>query len=615
VEVQTLRILQLHSNFIEYEPIKKEIATAEKCEKERKRLEDLVVLFTCVEEGDDEATARKAVEEVKSYLQQLKVNKVLIYPYAHLSSNLAKPTTALKVVKAMEKYANETGIETYRTPFGWCKQFSISIKGHPLAEQSKAILPSELKEEKKPEWKIPKPEYLVLPLDGKAEQPEKYRFKKGEEDFRVLVEKEALKQEAAGGEEPRFVDLLKRFGFEWEPSSDSGHMRYGPKAALMVDLVGDYAWQSVNEFNIPSFSIKGTNLFNLEVPAIKEHADLFGERLYTIRTDDKEYILKYAACFQQFSMLKDWTVSYKQIPFGMFEIADSYRLEQSGECLLGFRLRRFYMPDYHIFCNDQKQAKEVSIRVHEKIHEKVRELGAEYVSLYNLTKSFFEKNRDFLKELVAIEKKPVLLHFVPEGKYYWVINVEYNIIDELKRPREIATFQIDIGNAKRFGIKYVDEKGKDVYPPILHIAVLGGIERYIFTVFDTALKQKNPSLPLWLSPIQVRVIPVSDTFTKQAEKITDEIDKNCIRVDLDNRTLSLNKKIREAETEWINYVLVIGQKEIDSGILPVRDRSVRKIRNMRLHELIDEIKQKTKNKPFRALTLPRCLSERPKFSG
>ncbi len=615
MEVQGLRILQLHSNFIEYKPIKKEIATAEKCEKKKKRLEELVVLFTCVEDGDDEAVARKAVEEVRSSLQQLKVNRVLIYPYAHLSSNLAKPTNALKVVKAVEKYAKETGIETYRTPFGWCKQFSISIKGHPLAEQSKAILPSELKEKKKRKWKIPTPEYLVLTVDGKTEQPEKYRFKKGEEGCKVLVEKEALKQEAAGGKEPRFVRLLKRFGFEWEPSSDSGHMRYGPKAALMVDLVGDYAWQSVNELNIPSFSIKGTNLFNLDVPAIKEHADLFGERLYTIRTDKEEYILKYAACFQQFSMLKDWTVSYKQIPFGMFEIADSYRLEQSGECLLGFRLRRFYMPDYHIFCKDQKQAKEVSVRVHEKIYEKVRELGTEYVSLYNLTKSFFEKNRDFLKELVAIEKKPVLLHFVPEGKYYWVINVEYNIIDELKRPREIATFQIDIGNAKRFGIKYVDEKGKEVYPPILHIAVLGGIERYIFTVFDTALKQKNPSLPLWLSPIQVRVIPVSDTFIKHAEKIADEIDKNCIRVDLDDRTLSLNRKIREAETEWINYVLVIGQKEIDSGILPVRDRTVRKIRNIRLQELIDEIKQKTKNKPFRALTLPRRLLERPRFFG
>jgi threonyl-tRNA synthetase len=607
-----LRILQLHSNFIEYEPVKKEAAIAEECEKKKRRLEELVVLFTCVEQGDIETVAKKAIEEVKSSLDKLKVNRILIYPYAHLSSNLANPTTALRIIKAMEKHAKEVGIETYRTPFGWCKQFSISIKGHPLAEQAKVILPSELKEEKKKEWKIPKPEYTILALDGRTVLAEDYKFGEGEEDFEALVEKEAFKKEAVGGE-PRFISVLKKFGFEWEPSSDSGHMRYGPKAALMVDLAGDYAWQSVTEMGIPSFSIKGTNLFNLNIPAIKEHADLFGERLYTVQVDNEEFVLKYAACFQQFSMIKDWTISYRQIPLGMFEIADSYRLEQSGECLLGFRLRRFFMPDYHIFCKDLEHAKEVSIGVHRKIYEKIRELGNEYVSVYNLTKSFFEKNREFLGQLIEIEKKPVLLRFVPEKKYYWVINVEYNIIDGLKRPREIATFQIDVGNARRFGIKFVGKNREKVYPPILHIAVLGGIERYIFTVFDTALKQRVPSLPLWLSPVQVRVIPVSDSFGEDAEKIADGIEAGLIRVDVDDRSLTMQKKVREAEMEWVNYIVVIGQKEVDSGVLAVRDREAGKIRKMLLRKLIDEVKGKTEGKPFRALTLPRLLSQRPQF--
>ncbi|UCF59153.1 MAG: threonine--tRNA ligase [Candidatus Bathyarchaeota archaeon] len=607
-----MRILQLHSNFIEYEPVKKEAAIAEECEKKKHRLEELVVLFTCIEQGDDETVAKKATEEIKSSLEKLKVNRILIYPYAHLSNNLANPTTALRIIKAIEKHAKEVGIETYRTPFGWCKQFSISIKGHPLAEQAKIILPGELKEEKKKKWKIPKPEYLILALDGRTVLAEDYKFGKGEEDFKALVEKEAFKKEAVGGE-PRFISVLKKFGFEWESSSDSGHMRYGPKAALMVDLAGDYAWQSVTEMGIPSFSIKGTNLFNLNIPAIKEHAGLFGERLYTVRVDNEEFVLKYAACFQQFSMIKDWTISYRQIPLGMFEIADSYRLEQSGECLLGFRLRRFFMPDYHIFCKDLEHAKEVSIRVHRKIYEKIRELGNDYVSVYNLTKSFFEKNREFLGRLVEIEKKPVLLRFVPERKYYWAINVEYNIIDELKRPREIATFQIDVGNARRFGIKFVGKNKEKIYPPILHIAVLGGIERYIFTVFDTALKQKVPSLPLWLSPVQVRVIPVSDSFGEDAEKIADGIEAGLIRVDVDDRSLTMQKKVREAEMEWVNYIVVIGQKEVDSGVLAVRDREAGKIRKMLLRKLIDEVKGKTEGKPFRALTLPRLLSQRPQF--
>ncbi len=607
-----MRILQLHSNFIAYKPIKKEAAIAEECETKEQRLEKLAVLFTCVEEGDNEAVAKKSVEEVKSSLKTLKVNRILIYPYAHLSNRLAKPAQALKLIKVMENYSKELGIETYRTPFGWNKQFTLSIKGHPLAEQSKIITPDEVKEEKKVEWEVPTPEYLILTLDNETVHPKKYRFNEDEEDLKLLVEKEAFRKEAPGGE-PRILNILKRFGFEWEPHSDSGHMRYGPKAALMVDLVGDYAWKSVNELGIPSFSIKGTNLFNLDVPAIKEHADLFGERLYKVPLDHEEYVLKYAACFQQFSMLKDWTVSYKQVPFGMFEIADSYRLEQSGECSLGFRLRRFYMPDYHIFCKDLEKAKEMSINVHKKIYEKVRELGIEYVSLYNLTKSFFEENRKYFSQLLKIEKKPVLLRFVPEGKYYWVINVEYNIIDELKRPREIATFQIDIGNAKRFGIRYLDKKKKEVHPPILHIAVLGGIERYIFTVLDTALKQEVPSLPLWLSPIQVRLIPLSNEFIHNCEKLADDIEKQRIRADLDDRPLTMQKKVREAEMEWINYIIVVGRKEVASQVLPVRDRETRRIRKMQLLELIKEIQEKTADKPFRPSTLPRQLSKRPQF--
>jgi len=610
----TLRILQLHSNFIEYTPIKKEIAIAEETEKKPKRLNEIVVLFTCIENGDNEKVAKQTINEIKNSLQQLKAKKILIYPYAHLSNNLAKPPVALNILKAMEKYAKAIGIETYRSPFGWNKQFTISIKGHPLAEQAKFILPTEKeKAEKKPQkWKTPKPEYLILKPNGETADPKQYPFKKNEADIKTLVEKEVFKKEAPGGE-PRIIGILKKFGFEWEPSSDSGHMRYGPKAALMIDLVADYAWQSVNELTIPSFSIKGTNLFNLNVPAIKEHANLFGERLYTIPVDNEEFILKYAACFQQFSMLKDWMISYKQIPLGMFEIADSYRLEQSGETLLGFRLRRFYMPDYHILCRDLEQAKEMTLRVHKKIHEKTRELGNEYVSLYNLTKSFFEKNRNFMKTLVKADKKTALLHFVPEGKYYWVINVEYHITDELKRSREIATVQIDIGNAKRFGIKYINENQEESYPPILHTAVLGGIERYLYTVFDAALKQEVPSLPLWLSPTQVRIIPLSDKFVQDAKKIADAMEKKCLRVDIDNRPFTMQKKVREAEMEWINYVIVIGQREIDSGILPVRDRQLRKIRQMRLQQLINEIRKKTTGKPFRPTTLPQELSKRPQF--
>jgi threonyl-tRNA synthetase len=142
-----LRILQLHSDFIEYKPLKKEVAIAEEAEKKSRRLENLIVLFTSVEEGDDEAVAKRAVDETNATIERLKTNRILIYPYAHLSSNLAKPSNALRILREMEKYAQEKGIETYRTPFGWNKKFSLSIKGHPLAEQLRVIAPAGEKKE------------------------------------------------------------------------------------------------------------------------------------------------------------------------------------------------------------------------------------------------------------------------------------------------------------------------------------------------------------------------------------------------------------------------------------------------------------------------------------
>ena len=131
-----MRILQLHSNFIVFKPVEKEINIAEEAEKIENRVEEVVVLFTAIEEGDNSAMAQKAIDDVRAFLGKLKVNRILIYPFAHLSSNLSQPSEALKIIKDMEAYAKEKGIETYRAPFGWNKQFTISIKGHPLSRTS-----------------------------------------------------------------------------------------------------------------------------------------------------------------------------------------------------------------------------------------------------------------------------------------------------------------------------------------------------------------------------------------------------------------------------------------------------------------------------------------------
>src|SRR5438552_1330498 len=266
-------------------------------------------------------------------------------------------------------------------------------------------------------------------------------------------------------------------------------------------------------------------------------------------------------------MVKDWTLSYRTLPFGTFEVADSYRMEQSGELLLSFRLRKFLMPELHIYLKNLNEAIQVGRKVHERIYEEIRKIHREYVSIYNTTRSFFEKNKDFFIEMARVEKKPLLLNFVPEGHYYWVLNVEYNIIDDLDRPREIGTFQIDVGNAQRFDIHYANEKGDREYPVIIHTAVIGGLERYLFALLDSAVRMerqgKKPMLPVWVSPVHARVIPLSKQLVKDGMTILEKLEEAGIRADLDDRDDTLQSRIRDAELSWVPYIIVLARENSD----------------------------------------------------
>src|SRR5919199_25120 len=135
-----MRLLQLHSDFIEFEPISREISDAEEnISKTKVRLEDLVVTLISVEIDDDKDIVKNAVNEIKKYMDTVKSNRLLIYPYAHLSSSLASPATAAEIIKSVEDISKQVIDEVHRAPFGWTKAFQIKVKGHPLAENAKVL--------------------------------------------------------------------------------------------------------------------------------------------------------------------------------------------------------------------------------------------------------------------------------------------------------------------------------------------------------------------------------------------------------------------------------------------------------------------------------------------
>lgn len=614
-----MRILLIHADHFEYETKEKAIEKPEEIpESDRQRtFENVLVAFSTVEKTDtnnETMIARNAAQAIAEVAEQVRPAKIVVYPYAHLSSSLGSRDMAIDLLKQTEANLRESGYDVSRSPFGWYKAFKISCKGHPLSELSRTIDSEMLKTEQQ----IVQTEYVVLDESGKLHDPKEWAASAEPSDFRTLVEKEALKRESGGGN-PQFLEYCRKFGLEWEPYSDLGHMRYGPEADLLFSLTADYAWEVANSTGIPVFEVRGTNTFDLSRDPVRQHADLYGGRLYQIDIDEKSFVLRYAACHQQFSMVKDWVISYKHLPFGTFEVADSYRLEQSGELLLCFRTRKMHMPDLHVYCKDAEEAKSASFKLHKKIYEEMAKLGRDYASIYNTTRSYYESNRDFFQDFVNVEKKPVLLNFVPEGRYYWVLNVEYNIIDELSRPREIGTVQIDVGNAKRFGISYTGKDGEKKYPPILHSALIGTVERYIFSVLDTAAKtQRNggiPSLPLWLSPVQVRVIPVGEGFVEEAKKLALELTSSKIRADVDDRPESVPRRVRDAERSWVPYIVVYGEEERKSRTLKVRRRQKSDAIAMLPGKLVDEVHAKTEGYPYRALQMPILVSQRPIYKS
>jgi len=622
-----MRILQLHSNFIEYKPIQKEIAIAEETEKKMVRLEEIVVLFTAVEEGDNATVAKKAIDEVQAFLEKLKVNRILIYPYAHLSSNLAKPTEALKTVKLMEAYAKGKDIETYRAPFGWNKQFTISIKGHPLAEQSRSIIPAKVKEEKeekvseavKAEEKLESLWYILQP-DGEMIPVKDFSFKKYENLEKFA--KYEISKVRASQQMPPHVPLMKRLEIaDYELGSDPGNIRWYPKGRLIKSLLEQFVTVKMVEYGV--MEVETPVMYDFQHPSLADYINRFPARQYLLKSEDKELFLRFAACFGQFLMVHDAQFSYKHMPLKVYELTRySFRREKSGEVVGLRRLRAFTMPDCHAFCTDLDQAKKELITRFKLCMQILEEIGLprdHYEAAIRFTKDFYEKNKTFISSLAKIFGKPVLVEMWKERFFYFILKWDFNFVDNQNKAAALSTDQIDVENAKRYDINYVDEKGEKHHPLILHCSPSGAIERDVYALLENAYKEQQsgspPIFPLWLSPTQVRIIPMSEKFVENVEKLAKTIENHCIRVDIDDRALTLQKRIREAEMEWIPYIIVVGQKEIKSGVLPVRDRRSGEINKMKLEKLISEIEKAIKGKPFKCLPLPKHLSKRPQFYG
>ncbi|AWB27476.1 threonine--tRNA ligase [Halococcoides cellulosivorans] len=613
-----MRLLFIHSDHLEFEATEEAADGLGETEGVPMdgRMEDCVTVFISVESDDAESidgVVENALAELDDVTGQLNTTDVVLYPYAHLSEDLADPDSAKTVMQDLEAGLEAEGYSVLRAPFGWYKAFEISCKGHPLSELSRHVSHEAPDEEPEDEPRAPS-DWRVLFPDGSSESAIAAKDEV-DDDMTAFIEDEVQDIVASEGEEPPHVSLMREKGLvDYDDLSDTGNLRWYPRGKLVRDALIEYVNDLVVEYG--GMPVETPIMYDLGARSIDEHAGKFGERQYRFDSGDRRMMLRFAACFGQFSIMRDMHISVNDLPMRIYEMSMySFRREQRGEVTGLKRLRAFTMPDMHTATEDMDQAR-AELQAQAKLSlETADDLDLDYVPAIRVTQEFYDDNETWIDELVADLDTPSLLEIIPERHHYWSAKIDFAAIDGLGRPIENPTVQIDVESAERFDIEYSD--GTDQFhPPILHYSPSGGIERVVAALLEQTARMDTPQLPTWLSPTQVRFIPVDpDSHADYCLDLVDQLEDAEIRADVDDRDESVGKRIARAETDWTPYYVVVGDREIEGEEIGVNDRSADTEHDLTIDELIDQVDADIGELPRVQRYLPRRVSNHPHFTG
>ena len=584
----------------------------------------VLVIFITVEKKDEEDSTKAselAVSEIAKLAKELGETRIVVYPYAHLSTSLASSKVAIKILNKIKEDLQKEGFETYKTPFGWYKSFQINCLGHNRAESLRSIdvETALVKEEKPKRREEERSKFYILQLDGKLVPYQEFNYT----DYPNL--KLFMDYEVAGTrlvtEQPPHTKLMRRLEIaDYEPRADPGHLRWYPKGELIRNILIKYLYDKITALG--AMPIETPVMFSTDHPIIQEHLAKWAERQYLVKSGEKTLFLRFASDFGQFFLLSDQLISYRNLPLRIYELTKySFRNEQSGEVVGLRRLRAFTMPDLHTLCANIDQAVKEFNNQFNLCCEVMRDAEIEYEIAFRIVKEFWDERKEWILSLIKKIGKPALIEIFPTRTAYWIMKFEFNFVDYLGKAAALPTVQVDVDMARQYGITYVDEDNEKQHPIILHCSPSGALERVVYAILEKAYilqkrEKKPPMLPFWLTPIQVRIITVSDAHLEYAETILEELESHQIRVDLDDRSETVGKKIREAEMNWIPFIIVIGDKELEDKTLTVRIRETGE-RNVKftLEDFIKKINQEFK--PNIRLPLPkpyRLVSLSPKFA-
>lgn len=329
------------------------------------------------------------------------------------------------------------------------------------------------------------------------------------------------------------------------------------------------------------------------------HWEHFKENIFTLEVDSETYAVKPMNCPESTLIYSSQTRSYRNLPIRLSEITDRlHRNELSG--VLGglLRVRQFSQDDAHIYCRPDQIESEI---------KKLLKLVKEFYNNFDMPLSFnlatkpdkamgdpkFWKKAE--KNLENVLKKAKVQYQIKEkdGAFYGP-KIDINVTDSQKREWTIATIQLDFQMPERFELEYIDEKGLKQRPVMIHRAIIGTFERFI----GVLLEHTEGKLPVWLSPIQVEILSITDKQAKYATQLGKKLMKKGVRAKVNNDNETVNKKIREAEIRKIPYILVVGEKEMQNGTVNVRHYRRGQQGEVSITDLTKKIQKEIKEKVF-----------------
>lgn len=369
---------------------------------------------------------------------------------------------------------------------------------------------------------------------------------------------------------------------------------YTPKGTMIKDLLQDELWQISKKFNVQKVSTP--HFAKIELYKISGHADKFGDELFHVKDHyGQNFVVKPVQCPHHNQIYTSKPRSYRDLPIRYMESGMQYRDEKPGEIGGLTRTRGFMVEDGHTYCTINQIEEEAKnlIKIIREFYTNLGLWGNHWVSLsvrdYNHPEKYIGEEKDWNKAEKILEKisKDLKLNAKKnEGEAaLYGPKIDFMFKDTLGNERQLATVQLDFASPKRFNLVYTDKNNKDVFVVMIHRAILGSYERFLAILIE----HFAGAFPLWLSPVQIWVIPIGAAHKKYAKSVMEKLVENDFRCELKDENETVGKKIREGEIQKIPYLLIVGDKEKKSKSVSVRQRGKGNVGEEKIDKFIEKI--------------------------